>query len=228
MRSPAVRYPLGDNFMRLVLVGPPGSGKGTQAKLLTERLGLRYVGTGDILREAIKNGTPAGQQAEPCIKAGQLVPDDLVNNLVADLFQSKRRPERFVLDGYPRTISQAVWFEQFLNVEKLPLTGVVQFTVKDDEVVRRIAGRRVCPVCGAVYHLADRAPRRAGFCDRDGAALVQRPDDREEVIRARLKVYHDSTDDLVRHYHQAGLLREVSALAAVEAIYSNLLNHLKA
>src|SRR5271168_3825055 len=163
--------------MRLVLVGPPGSGKGTQAKLLTERLGLRYIGTGDILRIAIKNNTATGNLAEPYIKAGQLVPDDLVNELVADLFRGANRPERFVLDGYPRTVSQARWFDPFIHKEGLDLTAVVQFTVEDDEVVRRIGGRRVCPHCGDVYHLTDHPPKVAGICDRDKTPLVQRPDD---------------------------------------------------
>jgi adenylate kinase len=214
--------------MRLVLVGPPGSGKGTQAKLLTERLGLRDIGTGDILRHAIKNNTATGKLAEPYMKTGQLVPDDLVNELVAELFRGPNRPERFVLDGYPRTVSQARWFDPFIRKEGLDLTAVVLFTVEDDEVVRRIGGRRVCPVCPNVYHLTDYPPKIAGICDRDGAPLVQRPDDREEVIRARLKVYHDSTDELVQYYRKVGLLREVSALAPIESIYSTVLKRINA
>ncbi len=209
--------------MRLVLVGPPGSGKGTQAKLLTQRLSLRYIGTGDILRDAIKNNTATGRLSEPYIKAGQLVPDELVNGLVAELFVAAGRPDRFVLDGYPRTVSQARWFDPFTHQEGLDLTAVVQFTVPDEEVVRRIGGRRICPACGAVYHLTDRPAKIAGKCDLDGTDLVQRPDDREEVIRARLKVYHDNADDLVLYYRKAGLLREVCALASIESIYSTVL-----
>jgi adenylate kinase len=209
--------------MRLALVGPPGCGKGTQAKLLTERLGLRDIGTGDILRLAVKNDTAAGRLAEPYLKTGQLAPDDLVNELVADLFRGPDRPEHFVLDGYPRTVSQARWFDPFIHKEGLDLTAVILFSVDDDEVVRRIEGRRVCPACGAVYHVTDRPPQNESVCNRDGVALVQRPDDREEVIRARLKVYHDSTDALVEYYRKVGLLREVSALAAIESIYSTVL-----
>jgi adenylate kinase len=213
--------------MRLVLVGPPGSGKGTQAKLLTERFGMRDVGTGDILREAIKNKTPAGRKAEPFLKAGKLVPDDMVNSLIADLFHSKDRPSCFVLDGYPRTVSQAVWFDEFLRNEKLALDAVILFCVDDDEVVRRISGRRVCPLCKSVYHVDDRPPKIEGKCDKDGADLVLRPDDREETVRGRLKDYHDNADELVRHYRHAGLLHEVPARGTIESIFTELLKTLK-
>jgi adenylate kinase len=215
------------NLMRLVLVGPPGSGKGTQAKLLTERYGLRDVGTGDILREAIKNHTPTGKQAEPYLKAGKLVPDDMVNSLIADLFHSDARPARFVLDGYPRTVSQAIWFDEFLKTEKLVLDAVILFCVDDEEVVRRISGRRVCPACKAVYHVDDQPPKMEGKCDNDAAALVLRPDDREETVRARLKDYHDNADELLRHYRKAGLLREVPALGSIDSIFANLMKTLK-
>jgi adenylate kinase len=209
--------------MRLVLVGPPGSGKGTQAKLLANALGLRYIGTGDILREAIKNNTPTGKLAEPYIKAGKLVPDDLVNSLIADLFRGKNRPTKFVLDGYPRTISQAEWFDKFLKDERLGLDDVIVFGVGDDEVVRRISGRRVCPACKAVYHVDDRRPEREGKCNLEEATLAQRPDDREETVRRRLKEYHDNADDLLEHYRKAGLLREVPALGTIDSIFANLM-----
>lgn len=213
--------------MRLVLVGPPGSGKGTQAKLLTERLGLRDVGTGDILREAIRSRTPTGKQAEPYLKAGKLVPDDMVNSLIADLFRSKERPTQFVLDGYPRTVSQAIWFDAFLKSEKLALDAVILFRVDDDEVVRRISGRRVCPECKAVYHVDDRPPKIDGKCDHDAATLTLRPDDREETVRGRLKDYHDNADQLVHHYCKAGLLREVPALGSIDSIFADVLKAMK-
>lgn len=212
--------------MRLVLVGPPGSGKGTQAKKLTDKLGLRDVGTGDILREAIKHGTPTGKLAEPYLQAGKLVPDDMVNSLIADLFHSKNRPEKFVLDGYPRTVSQAIWFDQFLKAEKIALDAVIVFCVDDEEVVRRISSRRICPICKAVYHLADHPPQVPDICDNDGLTLVQRPDDKEETIRGRLKDYHDNADDLISHYAKAGLLREVPALGSIDCIFSDVIKRL--
>ena len=212
--------------MRLVLVGPPGSGKGTQARMLAERFGLRGVGTGDILREAIKNNTPTGKQAEPYLKSGKLVPDDMVHSLIGELFHGKGRPDRFVLDGYPRSISQAVWFDQFVANEKLPLDAVIAFCVGDEEVVRRISGRRVCPSCKAVFHVDDRPPRIAGKCDKDEAALVQRPDDSEETVRGRLLDYHDNATSLLRHYANAGLLREVPARGSIDSIFDDVLKHL--
>jgi adenylate kinase len=198
--------------MRLVLVGPPGSGKGTQARLLSERLGLKTYGTGDILREAIRLGTEAGRQAEPFIKRGQLAPDHLVNELVRDLFSRQPQPDKFVFDGYPRTLAQAVWFDGLLSELKLPLTAVIQFDVSDDEVVRRISGRRVSPTSGAVYHVTDRPPKRPGVCD-----------DREGVIRERLQVFHDNTDELVAHYRTNGLLEVVPASGPIESTYKTMM-----
>lgn len=214
-------------MMRLVLIGPPGSGKGTHARLLVERLGLRYIGTGDILREAIRQGTSLGRQIEPVIRDGNLAPDTLVNELVGELFQSDVRPERYVLDGYPRTLAQALWFDQLLSVAGLTAPTAVQLALDDDEVVRRISGRWVCPTCGAVYHQTDRPPRLPGVCDRDGSGLVQRPDDRESVIRARLRVFHANTDGLVAHYRANGRLKVIPSIGEIEGVYSQIESHLK-
>ena len=147
--------------MRLVLVGPPGSGKGTQATRLVERLGLTYVGTGDILREAIRLRTPAGVIVEPLIKRGLLAPDPLVNEVVAELFRGPHRPERFVLDGYPRTYAQAVAFDALMRQEFLKLDAVINLAIDDEDVVKRISYRRLCanPACGALYHLMASPPK---------------------------------------------------------------------
>lgn len=213
--------------MRLVLIGPPGSGKGTQARLLVERLGLRYIGTGDILREAIRQGTPTGRLIEPVIRDGNLAPDTLVNELIGELFHGNDRPERYVLDGYPRTLAQALWFDQLLTLAGLNTPAVVQLALDDDEVVRRISGRWICPACGAVHHLTDRPPHVAGVCDRDGSGLVQRPDDRESVIRARLRVFHANTDGLVAHYRANGRLKVIPSIGEIEGVYSQIESHLK-
>jgi adenylate kinase len=212
--------------MRLVLVGPPGSGKGTQAHLLTERQGLTCYGTGDILRDAIRRGTEHGRRAEPFLSRGQLAPDDLVNDLVRDLFTGHPRPELFVFDGYPRTVAQAIWFDGLLSGLNLPLKAVIQFEVSDEEVVRRISGRRVSPTTGKVYHVTDRPPRAPGVCDVDGKPLLQRDDDREEVIRERLRVFHANTDGLVAHYKRTGLLKVVPAVGTIESIYQTMISHL--
>ncbi|QEL15206.1 adenylate kinase [Limnoglobus roseus] len=216
--------------MRLVLVGAPGSGKGTQAELLVKRLGLTYIGTGDILRAAIKAHTPVGLQAEPIIKQGRLVPDAVVNDLVAELFQRPDRPEAFVLDGYPRTYAQAIAFDALLNLQYLRLDGVVYLTVKDEEVVRRISSRRCCENvtnCGVCFNLLARRPKVDGVCDNCGGNLVTRADDKEETVRRRLVEFHANTDQLIEYYRGRGLLREVSALDPMETIYANVVKALK-
>ena len=211
--------------MRVVLVGPPGSGKGTQAKLLVERLGLTYIGTGEILRDAIKRQTPTGRQVEPLIKQGLLVPDTIVNEVVAELFRRTDRPERFVTDGYPRTYAQAVAFDALLAQQFLRLDAVLDLTIADDEVVRRISGSRRCcetPGCLTCYNVRARPPKVADVCDRCGGRLVLREDDKEETVRRRLAEFHKNTDALIEHYRRQGLLREVPATDPVETIYANL------
>jgi adenylate kinase len=214
--------------MRLVLVGAPGSGKGTQAELLVKRLGLTYVGTGAILRDAIARKTPTGCLVKPLMDQGLLVADGIVNEVVAELLQRKDRPERFVLDGYPRTRAQAVAFDELQRKIDLPLTGVVSFAIADDEVVRRISSRRVCAdkSCLASYNLAFRRPKVDGTCDKCGGHLLIRDDDKEETVRRRLQEFHKNTDALIEHYRRNGLLREVDATQPVEAIYQSVLTSL--
>jgi len=211
--------------MRVILVGPPGSGKGTQGKLLSERLCLALIGTGDILREAVRLGTPAGQLAEPYLSHGKLVPDAVVNELVADRFTRKDRPHRFLMDGYPRTLAQAVTFDQVLAQQHLDISAVLLFLVHDDEIVRRLSGRWSCPnpTCQATYHVTKKPPRVAGVCDLCGTALVQREDDREETIRRRLRVYHQNTVELVPYYRAQGLLHEVRAEGSIGDIFATII-----
>lgn len=210
--------------MRLVLVGPPGSGKGTQAEKLVERLGLTYIGTGDILRAAIRDGTPMGKRVEPLMKQGLLVPDSEVNEVVAELFRGDHPPTKFVTDGYPRTLAQAIAFDALLAQQLLNLDAVINLTIPDDEVVRRIGGRRCCsnPDCKVCFHLEARPPKVAGQCDRCGSPLLLRDDDREETVRRRLKEFHRNTRALLDHYRAKNLLREVSATDSVETIYQNI------
>ncbi|QVL30837.1 adenylate kinase [Telmatocola sphagniphila] len=214
--------------MRLVLVGPPGSGKGTQAELLTDRLKLRYIGTGDILRDAIRRGTDAGKLAEPFIKVGNLVPDAVVNDLVKELFESPDAPRDFVLDGYPRTRAQAIAFDALSKKHHVQLDAVLNFKIDDEEVVSRIGGRRICsnPACQAPYHITARPPRKPGICDRCGSPLTIRSDDKEETIRARLRVFHQNTDTLLEYYEKLGLLKNVPTTGEVEEIYADILKQL--
>jgi len=213
--------------MRLVLVGAPGSGKGTQAERLVARQGLVCIGTGDILRDAIKRQTDVGKLAKPLIDVGRLVPDEVVNDLVAELFRANR-PDRFVMDGYPRTYSQAVAFDALLKQQYLSLDAVVNLTISDDEVVRRIGSRRCCDnkACRTCFNLAFRPPKADGVCDKCGSKLVLRDDDKPETIRRRLVEFHENTEGLLAHYRRAGLLRDVPATDGMEAIYENILRQL--
>ncbi len=214
--------------MRLVLVGPPGSGKGTQAEKLVKQLGLTYVGTGDILRDAIRRQTAMGKLVEPIIKQGLLVGDTIVNDVVAELFRGPNRPERFVMDGYPRTYAQAIAFDALLAQQYLKLDAVINLTISDNDVVGRISGRWCCtkPECGVCFHLTARPPKVAGKCDKCGWALGQRADDKEETVRRRLTEVHNNIDPLLEHYERQGLVRNVSALDDVETIYTNIVRAL--
>jgi len=214
--------------MRLILLGPPGSGKGTQAQLLSQRRNLEHVGTGDILREAIRRNTPAGQRAKPYVVSGKLVPDDLVNDLVSDRFRREDRPKCFIMDGYPRTLAQASAFDKVLAEQKLNLTAVVLLEVDDAEIVRRLSGRWSCETlgCKATYHTVSNPPKLAGNCDRCGSKLVQRDDDKEETVKERLRVYHADTVELIPYYRSRGLIRAVPGDGDIEEIYNNILREL--
>jgi adenylate kinase len=217
--------------MRLILLGPPGSGKGTQAKLLCQRLGVRHISTGDILREAIHNNTAEGKLAQPYVSTGRLVPDEIVNEIVASRFRAKDRPDNFVMDGYPRTVQQADTFDRVLEAQAMKLRGVVLLNVSDDEIIERLSGRRSCPnpSCGASYHLRFNPPKKqAGHCDLCGTALVQRDDDKFETVAERLAVFHRTYDELVEHYRRRGQLIEVPGSGDIETIFANIVSALAA
>jgi adenylate kinase len=214
--------------MRLILLGPPGCGKGTQAQLLCQRNRLEHIGTGDILRESIRRKTPAGLRAQPYVETGQLVPDDLVNDLIAERFDRPDRPNAFVMDGYPRTRAQAEAFEKVLRRYGLKLDAAVLIKVDDEEIVRRLAGRWSCPKagCKATYHTESNPPKVAGVCDRCGTTLVQRADDKPETVRNRLVVYHKNTQELIPYYRAQGLLREADGTGAIEDVYAHIMKAL--
>jgi adenylate kinase len=213
--------------MRLILIGPPGSGKGTQAKLLSQRQRLVQIGTGDILREAVRLGTPLGLKAGPAIRAGKLVPDDLVNEVVAERFNRDDRPDAFVMDGYPRTVAQAASFDQVLRQQFLQLNAVLLFKVDDDEIVRRMTGRWSCPQCKSTYHMVNNPPKRAEVCDYCQSQLIQREDDREDTVRERLKLYHQNTNGLIAYYQKEGILHDIAGIGEIEEIYSRIMTVLK-
>lgn len=210
--------------MRLILLGPPGSGKGTQSKRLSRQYRLTHISTGDLIRSAIRSLSPVGQRVRPLVETGCLVPDEVVNDLVAELFGRDDRPTAFVMDGYPRTLAQAQAFDTLLVRYRLPLTAVVRLQVGDEEILHRLGGRWTCPTpdCKAVFHIVSNPPRVPGICDDCGQPLVQRDDDKVETVRTRLQVYHQDTAGLIPYYRVRGLLRETPGHGEIEQVYNGV------
>jgi adenylate kinase len=215
--------------MRLILLGAPGVGKGTQAQRLAVEEGIPQISTGEILRQAIKQGTPMGTQAKSYIEAGKLVPDDVVISIIRERLSDSDAAAGFILDGFPRTVAQAEALDRML--QERPNQGidhVVNFELPNDVIIGRLSGRRSCPDCQAVYHIEHAPPRQEGRCDKCGATLVQRADDALETIAARLKVYDQQTSPLVEYYHKRGQLRRLNAMASIDTVYRNLRSLVKA
>lgn len=203
--------------MRIVLFGPPGSGKGTQAGILEARYGAVHISTGDILREAVASGSEIGLRAKSYMDRGELVPDEVVIAIAREKLSSIGN-DGFVLDGFPRTIPQAEALEAVLGDLGKPLEAVVNLDVDQEELIRRLSGRRVCSRCGEVYHLESKPPRESGKCDKCGGNLVQREDDKPEAIRNRLEVYREQTAPVLDYYRSKGLLRDVVAEGDIDDI----------
>jgi adenylate kinase len=193
--------------LNLILLGPPGAGKGTQAERLREDFGLPHISTGDILRAQVSEGTELGKQAQRYMQAGELVPDEVIVDMITERIGASDARDGFLLDGFPRNKQQADALGEALAALQRRLLAVLLIEVDDDEVVRRLGGRRVCLKNGHVYHLEFDPPKHEGICDQDGSRLIQRDDDEEQTIRKRLQVYHDQTAPLIDHYDKAGLLR---------------------
>jgi adenylate kinase len=210
--------------VRLVLLGPPGAGKGTQAAHIARAFDIPKVATGDIFRHNVTNGTPLGNEAKAYMDRGDLVPDDVVIRMVKDRLGQDDAANGFLLDGFPRTVPQAMALEDILADAGTPLDVVLRFKVDEEEVVRRIVDRRTCPSCGEVYHLQYAPPKVEGVCDQCGGALVQRKDDTEEVVRHRMEEYRSKTEKLEVFYWERGLLRDVEAMGSVEDVTTRTLD----
>ena len=214
--------------MMLVLLGPPGAGKGTHADAIRAGLGVPHVSTGAMLRMAIEAETPAGRKAKPLVEGGDLVPDDLMAEMVRDRLDQEDARGGFILDGYPRNVDQARDLDGILAKRGVgPLDRVLSLVVDDDEIVRRLSGRRTCEECGALYHVVSAPPKTEGRCDRCGNALMQRADDRPDVIAHRLAVYRAQTEPLVTFYRGRGLLAEVDAAGPLDAVRQRVVGALR-
>ncbi|HEV3001181.1 MAG TPA: adenylate kinase [Solirubrobacteraceae bacterium] len=208
--------------LNLILLGPPGAGKGTQAERLEEDFHLPYIATGNMLREAVANGTDLGRQAGEHMKAGRLVPDELIIGMILQCVEEARCRDGFLLDGFPRNLPQAERLDQAMSRLDRRLNAALLIDVPDEEVVRRITGRRVCTKEGHVYHVETNPPKHSGVCDIDGSKLIQRDDDAPEVIRERLRVYHDQTEPIVGYYEDRGVLKRFDGTRNPTEVHDHL------
>lgn len=210
--------------MIVVFLGPPGSGKGTQAKKLSQELGLMHISTGDLLREAVKNQTPLGLKAKEYMDRGELVPDNLMIALIEEVMPKEGG---FILDGFPRTVPQALALEEMLRSYKRDVDKVFLFDLSEEVVVERLSGRLTCPQCGAVYHRKYNPPKQEGVCDLCGGKLIQREDDKEEVVRRRYRVYKEQTSPLVEFYQKRNKLIRLDASQNIQEVNKRLLEVLR-
>lgn len=208
--------------MRAVLLGPPGAGKGTQAVKLVEKYGVPQISTGDIFRKNIKEGTELGKKAQEYMNAGELVPDELVVDLVKDRLMQEDCANGYLLDGFPRTIYQAEQLDKFLADQGQKLDAVINFEVGHDELITRLTGRRICKKCGASYHIVNIPPKKEGVCDKCGGELEQRKDDTVETAENRISVYNESTAPLIGYYEKTGALKNFNAERDHEIVFNEI------
>jgi adenylate kinase len=213
--------------VRIILLGPPGAGKGTQAGAVSEAFGIPHISTGDILRTNVREGTELGREAKRYMDAGDLVPDDVIIGMVGERLAEPDASEGFLFDGFPRTVPQAEALERLLVEQEQPLDVVLRLSVDQGELVNRLTGRRTCTSCGAVFHVEHSPPQVEGTCDVCGGEIVQREDDREDVVLNRLQVYRSQTEPLEQFYWERGLLRDVEAVGEVDEISERVLKILR-
>jgi adenylate kinase len=208
--------------MNIILLGPPGAGKGTQAKMLIDKYRMPQISTGDILRAAVKEGTPLGKEAKSFMDKGQLVPDSVVIGIVEERIQQPDCQRGYMLDGFPRTVPQAEALDEMLKKRKSKIDHVVSIEVATDELVKRLTGRRTCRECGEGFHIHSKPPKKAGKCDKCGAELYQRDDDNEKTVTARLQVYENQTFPLIEYYKKQGKVKPVDGLGEMKTIFERI------
>jgi len=209
--------------LNIVLLGPPGAGKGTQAKVLTQKFNVLHISTGDMLRDAVRNGTKVGKLAKTYMDKGDLVPDNVVIDIVTERITRKDAREGFLLDGFPRTDKQAVDLDHSLAKIDKKVKVVLFFKTSRKTSIERLSGRRVCTACGGNFHVRNMPPKRRGVCDHCGGSLIQRDDDREETVKKRLSVYEQETKSLVKYYKKKGILQEVNGDLEVDSLFKRIL-----
>ncbi|MCP1102926.1 adenylate kinase [Aequitasia blattaphilus] len=214
--------------MRIIMLGAPGAGKGTQAIKISEKYKIPHISTGDIFRANIKNGTPLGEKAKTYMDQGLLVPDELVVELVVDRIQNEDCEKGYVLDGFPRTIPQAEALTKALEAVGQKIDFAIDVEVPDENIVRRMSGRRACVDCGATYHLVYAAPKKEGICDQCEGSLILREDDKPETVSKRLSVYHEQTQPLIDYYSNAGALKSVDGTIDIEDVFQAIVEILGA
>jgi adenylate kinase len=213
--------------VKVILIGPPGSGKGTQAKLIASRENIPHISTGDMLREAVKQQTELGRKAAPIMEKGGLVPDDLMVGIISERLQKPDAKPGFVLDGFPRTVVQAEKLDQLIHGNGDGEPRVVNLLVPDEVIVRRIAARLTCPQCGAIYHAEDSPPKKDKICDRCGAVVMNRPDDTESAVRTRLEAFRNQTTPVLGYYRNKSWLKEVNGVGPVPVVFERINDTLK-
>jgi adenylate kinase len=213
--------------MNIVFLGPPGAGKGTQAKILIERYGIPQISTGDMLREHRAKGTELGKKAQEYMDKGQLVPDEIILDMVKERLSQPDCQKGFILDGFPRTVAQAEALDKLLEEMGKKLDFALALIVPDELLIERLTGRRTCKSCGMMYHIKYKPPKVDNKCDVCGGELYQRPDDNEETVRNRLKVYHESTAPLIEYYRKKGILREIDGSKSIEEITQQIIQILE-
>ena len=208
--------------MKIVMLGAPGAGKGTQAKMIAEKYTIPHISTGDIFRANIKEGTPLGLEAKSYMDQGKLVPDELTVKILLDRVAKDDCKNGYVLDGFPRTIPQANVLKEALAKQNDKIDFAINVDVPDENIVRRMSGRRACVTCGATYHIEHVPPKKEGICDKCGSALILRDDDKPDTVLNRLKVYHDQTQPLIDFYNNEGILKEVDGTIDVKDVFENI------